>query len=322
VNEIVHNGHVHRIREITHEDKSEMDAVADLHVELLGFGPMAGLGRRFIKDACYTNNMMGGQLKVAIYEIDGVAGGFVAYTDQSISFHRTSLKKHWVRTAFTLMLSLLEDPRRLASLARALAVLGSRRTEHGIVGSDPMGEVVCVAVRPKYLIAEYRLANGSRPGESLIAYSAHQLTDLGVDEMRMLVDADNKAVLFLYQALGARIEQYEQAGEPMFQVWFDLEKLVQEHENPWGRVERDFWQSHYDSMAHYESLDLFIAEAKDYFSRLGRAVRLSRCRYVLDFGCGLGFVSELLAAEVGKLYFWDYSGNLIRKRSTCLAPTK
>jgi len=311
VNEIVHNGHVHRIREITHKDEGEMDAVADLHIELLGFGPMAGLGRRFIKDACYANNMMDGQLKVAIYEIDGNAGGFVAYTDQSISFHRTSLKKHWARTAFTLMLSLLEDPRRLASLARALAVLGSRRTEHGVVGSDPMGEVVCVAVQPKYLKAGYRLASGSRPGESLVAFAAHRLTDLGVDEMRMLVDADNKAVLFLYRALGARFEQYEQAGEPMVQVWFDLNELVQGQENPWGRGERDFWQSHYDSMAHHESLDLFNAEARDYFSRLGHAVRLSHCRRVLDFGCGLGFVSELLATEVGKLYFWDYSENML-----------
>ena len=231
---VVHNGHVHRIDEITYMDQRELGVVADLHIELLGFGPMAGLGQRFIKDACYVNNMRDGQLKVAIYDIDGDAAGFVAYTDRSISFHRTSLKKHWARTAFTLMLSLLENPKRLLALTRALAVLGSRRSEGEVVGSDPMGEVVCVAVQPKYLKAEYRLNSGSRPGESLIAYAAHRLTDLGVDEMRMLVDADNKAVLFLYRALGARFEQYEQAGEPMVQVWFDLPKLVRGHESPWA----------------------------------------------------------------------------------------
>lgn len=234
MSEIGHNEHVHRIREITHEDRAEMDRVADLHIELLGFGPMAGLGRRFIRDACYANNMRDGQLRVAIYEIDGVAGGFVAYTDQSISFHRTSLRKHWLRTAGTLLLSLIEDPRRLGALARALAVLGSRREEQQVLGADPMGEVVCVAVLPEYLKAEYRLPAGARPGESLIAYAAQRLTDLGVSEMRMLVDADNKAVLFLYRALGARFEPYEQAGEPMVHVWFDLAELVTKHASPWA----------------------------------------------------------------------------------------
>lgn len=231
---VEHNGHVHQIREIAYDDQADMDRVADLHIELLGFGPMAGLGRRFVRDACYANNMRDGQLKVAVYEIDGVIGGFVAYTDRSISFHRTSLKKHWLRTAFTLIRSLIEDPRRIVALVRALAVLGSRRTEHGIVGNDPMGEVVCIAVQKEYLKTEYRLPSGPRPGESLIAYAAHRLAELGVHEMRMLVDADNKAVLFLYRALGARFENYQQAGEPMIQVWFELPLEKQGLEIPWA----------------------------------------------------------------------------------------
>ena len=92
-----------------------------------------------------------------------------------------------------------------------------------------MGEVVCIAVQPKFTKSEYRLENGARPGESLISYAAHCLALLGVDEMRMLVDTDNKAVLFLYRQLGARFEQYEQAGEPMVQVWFGLENLLRDH---------------------------------------------------------------------------------------------
>lgn len=210
-----------------------MDTVANLHIELLGFGPMAGLGKRFIRNACYVNNMLDGQLKVAIYEIDEEAIGFVAYTDLSISFHRTSLRKHWLRTAMTLLFSLLEDPRRIGALVRALSVLRSRRGEAEAVGEDPMGEVVCVAVLPEYLKSDFRLKDGSRPGQSLIVYAANRLKDLGVSEMRMLVDADNKPVLFLYRALGASFEGYEQAGEPMVQVWFDVSRLVSGHESPW-----------------------------------------------------------------------------------------
>ena len=223
---VSYNGHSHRIREISLSDRADMDTIADLHIELLGFGPMAGLGRRFIKDACYANNMRDGQLRVAIYEIDEQPAGFVAYTDRSISFHRTSLSKHWAGTMYTLFLSILENPKRLLALARALAVLGSRRTEQSIVGDDPMGEVVCVAAKPEYLTAEYRLESGFRPGESLIVYAADRLLKRNVDEMRMLVDTDNKAVLFLYRSLGARFEEYDQAGEPMVQVWFGLNELL------------------------------------------------------------------------------------------------
>jgi ribosomal protein S18 acetylase RimI-like enzyme len=203
-----------------------MDRVADLHIELLGFGPMAGLGRRFVRDACYINNMRDGQLKVAVYEVDGVVGGFVAYTAQSISFHRTSLRKHWFRTSTSLLFSLLADPRRVVALFRALAVLGSRRGEKNVIGEDPMGEVVCVAVQPAYLKPEFRLVDGSRPGDLLIRYAATRLLAMQVAEMRMLVDADNKSVLFLYQSLGARFEPYRQAGEPMVQVWFSVADLV------------------------------------------------------------------------------------------------
>ena len=74
-------------------------------------------------------------------------------------------------------------------------------------------------------------------------------------------------------------------------------------------------------MARHESLDLFDAEAKDYFLRLGRAVPLTSCKRVLDFGCGLGFVSELLASEVGSLFFWDYSENMLETAKVRLAST-
>ncbi len=231
---VEHNNHTHRIREITCADTEDMNTVADLHIELLGFGPMAALGRRFIRDACYANNMRDGQLRVSVYEIDGVIGGFIAYTDQSISFHRSSLSKHWFKTGLTLLMSLLEDPRRIAALWRAFAVLGSRRSEQEVVGVDPMGEVVCIAVQPKYLKSEYRTESGARAGGALVVYAAHQLNELGVSMMRMLVDDDNKAVLFLYRALGANFESYEQAGKPTVQVWFDIQKLVHVRGNPWA----------------------------------------------------------------------------------------
>ena len=228
--EVECNGHIHRIKEISNDNDVDMDTVADLHIELLSFGPMAGLGRQFIKDACYANNMSDGLLKVAVYEIDEVAVGFVAYTDRAISFQKTSLSKHWASTTVTLAHSLIEKPKRILALARALGSLQWRRGGASIVGEDPIGEVVCIAVQPAYAKPEYRLDNGARPAESLISFSAETLAGLGVGEMRMLVEAHNKAPLFLYRGLGARFEKLPQTtGEPLVQVWFDVDRLNRDH---------------------------------------------------------------------------------------------
>jgi cyclopropane fatty-acyl-phospholipid synthase-like methyltransferase len=72
----------------------------------------------------------------------------------------------------------------------------------------------------------------------------------------------------------------------------------------------EYWQSHYDAMARHESLELFDAEARDHFERLDRAIDLSSRKSVLDFGCGLGFVSALLCSRVAKLDYWDYAPNM------------
>ncbi len=214
------------LREISVEGRDDLDRIAEMHMELLDFGPMAGLGRRFIRDACYAMHMRDGLLHVTMCEVDGQPAGFVAFTDRSLSFHRQSLASHWLRTAWILLLCVLEDPRRLRALIRAVRVVFSRRGEKRL-GQDPMGEVVCVAARPAYLTAKFTRQTGLRLSEELITHAARRLRDMGVREMRMLVDADNRAVLMLYHRLGARFEPYQQAGEPMVHVWFELDSVLE-----------------------------------------------------------------------------------------------
>jgi len=76
-------------------------------------------------------------------------------------------------------------------------------------------------------------------------------------------------------------------------------------------VSRSYWQSHYDSMADHLSHTLFEAEARDYFARLDSALPLERDERVLDFGCGLGFISGLIVPKVGSLGYWDYAENML-----------
>jgi ribosomal protein S18 acetylase RimI-like enzyme len=213
--------HSHEIREIQQTDRAGFLAVGEIHMEQLGFGPMAGLGERFVREICYERPVQDENLRLAVCEVDGETAGFVAYTDRSITFHRSAFRRHWIYAGWLTALSLLERPARLKALWRALRVIGSRRGEIR-VGSDPMGEVAAIAVRPRYLTGAFVRASGIRVSDELVRYAARRLRDLGVDEMRMLVDADNKAALFLYHRLGAKFEDYSQAGEPMVQVWFDL----------------------------------------------------------------------------------------------------
>lgn len=209
------------LREIAPADAAGLDTIADLHMELLGFGPMAGLGWRFVRDICYEAHMQDNLLRVALATVDGAPAGFVAYTPYSISFHRSGLSAHWVRAGWAVARSLLVKPSRVIKLARALKVLLSRRGET-VLGTDPLGEVVCVAVRRQYLAPAFVRRSGLRLSEVLVRHAAEQLPRDGAQKMRMIVDADNKPVLMLYHLMGAHFEPYEQAGEPRVHVWFDL----------------------------------------------------------------------------------------------------
>jgi ribosomal protein S18 acetylase RimI-like enzyme len=209
------------LREVRPDDAAALDQVADLHMELLDYGPMAGLGRKFVRDVCYAVHMRDDLLHVVLATVGGEPAGFVAYTPFSIGFHRTGLRRHWARAAFVLVSSLLDERRRIAKLGRALRVLRSRRDEVAL-GQDPLGEVVCVAVRKRFLAPPFVRKTGVRLSELLIRHAQEQLARAGARKMRMIVDADNKPVLMLYHLMGAHFESYQQAGEPRVHVWFDI----------------------------------------------------------------------------------------------------
>jgi SAM-dependent methyltransferase len=77
-------------------------------------------------------------------------------------------------------------------------------------------------------------------------------------------------------------------------------------EAPASRV--DSWTTHYQGLD--DSFVLFEHEARDYFERLATTVRIHRATSVLDFGCGFGYVAELLGSVAGDLYIWDVAANM------------
>jgi hypothetical protein len=209
------------LREITAEDVEGLDTVARLHLQLLDFGPMSALGLRFVRDVCYRMLLADGVLRLALCEVEGQPAGFVAYTSQSVQFHRVSLRRHWFAAARAALRAIVEDPSRIAGLIRTLRVLRSRRA-HQERERDPLGEVVCLAARPEYLTPRFVRQTGVRVSEELELYALDCLRRLRVPRVRMIVDADNKRALFLHHRLGGRFERSELGGAPQLEVWFDL----------------------------------------------------------------------------------------------------
>ena len=209
-----------RLREI---DPAKQDAatITGLHLELLGHGPMARLGELFLQRFCYGVLLRDGLMRAALFEVDGRPAGFVAYTTRSITFHREAIRRHWAYVACLIALSVVHDPRLVARLLKAARLMFSRRAELEL-GRDPLGEVLAIGVLPEYRTPEFVHRTGLRIGEELIAHVMSYFRSVGVDRVRMVVEAHNKPALFFYHGLGGRFEPYEHAGEPMMHVWFDL----------------------------------------------------------------------------------------------------
>lgn len=71
------------------------------------------------------------------------------------------------------------------------------------------------------------------------------------------------------------------------------------------------WIAHFNALE--DNSEIYRVEARDYVSRLETVLPISHDLKVMDFGCGLGFVAELLAPRVKKLLLWDASTNMARR---------
>jgi ribosomal protein S18 acetylase RimI-like enzyme len=211
----------HRLREIDPANRRDVAAITDLHLSLLGHGPMARLGPLFLRRFCYTVLVREGLMRVALFEVDGHPAGFVAYTDRSITFHRQAIRRHAAYVGWLIVLSVLRDPRLVRRLLKAAWLMLSRRGERDLA-RDPLGEVLAIGVRPEYRTPQFMQRTALRIGEELIRHVVASFQRAGVETMRMVVEAHNKPALLFYHRLGGRFEPYEHAGEPMVQVWFDL----------------------------------------------------------------------------------------------------
>jgi len=78
----------------------------------------------------------------------------------------------------------------------------------------------------------------------------------------------------------------------------------------------DGWHAYWDRLEEHV---IFREEAADYIARLEAALGSDPGARVLDFGCGFGFVADLLAPRVADLFVFDESDRMRRRAQLRLA---
>jgi hypothetical protein len=209
------------IRDVRADDSRTIERVAQLHVELLSFGPLAAFGPRLVREFGYRLPMHVGLLQLSVYEAEGEIGGFIAITADPESLHKNAVGRHWPQLILLMGASLVESPRRLHDLARAVRIWRSRapEPEGGPVG---LGEVAAIAVRPEFAGIQFVRDHRVRVSEALLDHAIAAFRRQHLSRMRGLLDADNPAPQLLYGRRGARFRHFTQAGVPMVEATLDL----------------------------------------------------------------------------------------------------
>lgn len=212
----------HSIREIDPENESDVRKVSKMHLELLPWGPMSRMGRLFLERFCYTVLINEGLMKAFLYEVDNKPAGFIAYTQCSITFHRTAIKKHFFYVVYIITISILRNPLLVLNLIKAIRVVLSRRGEQRN-GEDPSAEILAVGVYPEFRTPQFIRKNGLQISHELFNNAVAYFKGVGIKKMRLAVDSFNKATLLFYHGLGGRTEPIKRGGDELVQFWFDFD---------------------------------------------------------------------------------------------------
>lgn len=314
------------VRDADPASEADLEALAALHEETLSFGPVAQLGRRFLREVCYRALLLDGLMEAAIAEVDGKPAGFIAFTTRSITFHRTGLKRHWFLSGMVLAASIVQQPSLATRVPPVLRLMSSRRAEKQRE-ADPLAELTAIGVKEEYRGAIRVDRTVRRVADELVKHAAARFASAGFTSFRAVVDSDNRATLLFYGGFGAASEPCDRGGRPSVQFTIPVEEVLGEHPTApqcWLQDSRSSmadagWASYWEGLSSRHRI--FAAESSEYVDRLLEAVPVPREARVLDFGCGFGHTAHALAPHVGEIAVWDAASNMRRGARLTLAET-
>jgi hypothetical protein len=209
------------MRQVVPSDEKGLDIITALHMELLHFGPMAQFGDRFVREIIYAAPLRDSLVHLAIAEVDGQPAGFIGYADDGELFHNSLMQHYFLKAGWLAGLSLLQQPRRLLRLPRALRVIRSR-TEMPEEFGAIQAEVLVIGARADFLKPAFVQRTGLRVSVLMLEHAFAHFRQRGFKRVRVVTDADNRPVLFLYQSLGASFTPCIYGGVPSMLVTIDL----------------------------------------------------------------------------------------------------
>ena len=210
--------------DIDFTNKADIEAIVDLHLSLLNWGPLARMGRLFLREICYDLMIKDNLMRAAMMKIDDTPAGFIVYTKDSLNFYSRAISNHFVYMSFIMLISFIRNPVILVRTIKSIWLIISRWHEKKM-GQEYSAEIIAIGVKQEYRDHRFIRQTGLRISHELILHAVDYFKSYGFKKMRLVVDAFNKEALFFYVSLGGTFETFKRHGEPMYQIWFDLKNI-------------------------------------------------------------------------------------------------
>jgi ribosomal protein S18 acetylase RimI-like enzyme len=189
----------YRIERYNKDNHWPIDTIAALHTALLPSSPIVRLGPRFLKQFYYNYLPCEGQIFGAIAYVDDAPAGFIAATHDSDGFMRSALRRHWLKLAWVIGLSILLSPRRIKPIYEAFRIMSARKP---VQAEEAAGEILSMGVLPAYRSLAFINQTRIKISNDLMEFAMGELRAGGITLVRSIIDTDNHAAQFFYSCLG------------------------------------------------------------------------------------------------------------------------
>jgi hypothetical protein len=191
------------VKSLVPTDPRQVQEVSQLHAKLLPDSPVVGLGSTFLESFYYKTLVADSLVWCDLSYHDGVAAGFIAYTDRPKDFMSRGLRHHWPWLAMLLAGSVARHPTRGKTILQVLAMMRSRKQE---LPGGTGGEILSFGVLPAFRGMEFTRRTGRRISMDLFDSASEFFRGRNIQSFRMLVAASNREALLFYHALGCTFE--------------------------------------------------------------------------------------------------------------------
>ncbi len=165
--------------------------ISDLHAQLVPFGTVALLGRRFMEEFNYRVLPREGYTFGAVAYVDDKPAGLIVATPDATGFMKNVVGGHWPSLMWLLTTSVVLNPSRWKDAYAGWRLLRNR-PEITTIGQT--GEILTIGVLPEYRDSNFVRQSGIKVGADLLDWALAEFRARGVRQLRVCIEADNKEV--------------------------------------------------------------------------------------------------------------------------------